>query len=70
LGSYNQGYGRRIKHDKIQIGAATFQDDKGNAEAQAAGFYAIAYDVADASGVEGLADGTTVTSYRGAGVAA
>jgi cytosine/adenosine deaminase-related metal-dependent hydrolase len=32
------------------------------AEAQAAGFYAIAYKV---KGVDGIADGTTVISYRG-----
>ncbi len=59
MDSYNQGYGKGIDHGKTQIGAATFKDDKGDAEAQAAGFYAIAYDVAG-SGDAGL-DGTVIS---------
>ena len=70
MDSYNQGYGKGIDHGKTQIGAATkvsdsvILDTPGNVDvAQAAGFYAIAYDV-DGSGPSGLA-GKTVISYRG-----
>jgi len=59
MDSYNQGYGRGIEHGKTQIGAATFRVDDVSSEAQAAGFYAIAYEVADASGVLGLDNGAT-----------
>lgn len=77
MDSYNQGYGRGIEHGKSQIGAATTVSDSvildtpGNVDvAQAAGFYAVAYDVG-ADGPAGLA-GKTVISYRGtdAGVVA
>jgi len=36
-----------------------------NAEAQAAGFYAISYTISDGSKVDGLDTGDTVISYRG-----
>lgn len=76
MDSYNQGYGRGINHGKTQIGSATintdseevFRDPSSDPEtptsAQAAGFYAIAYDV-KASGVAGIDSDTTVISYRG-----
>lgn len=70
MDSYNQGYGRGIVHGKTQIGSATLLDREGlgidNTDYQAwqdAGFYAVAYDVG--AGVEDLASGTTVISYRG-----
>lgn len=62
MDSYNQGYGRGIEHGKTKIGAATIKDVDLPAGSEAAGFYAIAYDVAG-SGIAGL-DGT-VFSYRG-----
>ncbi|WP_428541755.1 hypothetical protein [Profundibacter sp.] len=72
MDSYNRGYGTGIElSDAVdtKIGAAKIgkriQDvsDTFGSEAQAAGFYAIAYDV-DGSGPSGLA-GKTVISYRG-----
>ena len=57
MDSYNQGYGRGIDHGKTQIGAATIKVDDTSAEAQSAGFYAIAYDVGG-SGPSGLAGKT------------
>ncbi len=71
MDSYNRGYGAGIELSDAadtKIGAATIgkriQDvsDTFGDEAQAAGFYAIAYDVAG-SGIAGL-DGTVI-SYRG-----
>jgi len=69
MDSYNQGYGRGIEHGKTQIGAATVLDREGlgidNTEYQAwqaAGFYAIAYDVAG-SGDAGL-DGTVISAQN------
>ncbi len=78
MDSYNRGYGAGIgettdglgsaSDGSVKIGAATVSynlEDAGLADtAQAAGFYAIAYDV-DASGVDGFDNDTTVISYRG-----
>ena len=63
MDSYNQGYGKGYDHGKTQIGAATFSLDDISAEAQAAGFYAVAYDTGE--GVDELSNGSTVISYRG-----
>ena len=76
MDSYNRGYGAGIgtttdglgsnSNGSVQIGTATLTynlEDAGiEVEAQAAGFYAVAYTV---NGVDGIADGTTVISYRG-----
>ncbi|AXX98822.1 hypothetical protein [Profundibacter amoris] len=67
MDSYNRGYGAGIElSDAVdtQIGGAKIsktseQIAEMSAEAQAAGFYAIAYDV-DGSGPSGLADKTVV----------
>jgi len=63
MDSYNRGYGAGTGNSinglggvGSQIGNATIIDDKGDAEAQAAGFYAVAYTIAG---------GETVISYRG-----
>ena len=66
MDSYNQGYGRGIEHGKTQIGTAnkTIESDteiSSEASASAAaGFYAVAYDVAG-SGIAGL-DGTVISA--------
>jgi hypothetical protein len=69
MDSYNRGYGiglNGLGGKGSRIGTATVGEDaltlltKGAAEA--AGFYAIAYQV---SGVSGIADGTTVIAFRG-----
>jgi hypothetical protein len=69
MDSYNRGYGiglNGLGGKGSRIGTATVGEDaltlltKGAAEA--AGFYAIAYQV---SGVSGIADGTTVVAFRG-----
>jgi hypothetical protein len=75
MDSYNRGYGRGINFGQntgqasrnevgSRLGNATILRDANDAEgkAQAAGFYAIAYQV---SGVSGIADGTTVIAFRG-----
>jgi hypothetical protein len=66
MDSYNRGYGSSIAgmSESGQIGSAAIRAFNVGEQAgwQAAGFYAIAYTV---SGVEGIADGTTVISYRG-----
>ena len=62
MDAYNRGYGAGIDFGTnsdaagSQIGNATVYRNKGDAAAQSAGFYAIAYK---------LADGSTVISYRG-----
>ncbi|MEO9457478.1 MAG: hypothetical protein ABJE63_11585 [Lentilitoribacter sp.] len=38
---YNRGYGKTL------IGNASFDDDKGDTEAQDAGFYAVTFDTGD-----------------------
>jgi hypothetical protein len=63
LDSYNQGYGQGLEHGKSQIGAAKFDDDRADLDAQAAGLYAVSYEIGE--GVEGIDPGTTVISYRG-----
>ena len=72
MDSYNRGYGAGIKLSGTKIGAATIGDDSlilntdpndPDRVDQAAGFYAIAYDVGG-SGPSELA-GKTVISYRG-----
>jgi hypothetical protein len=57
MDAYNRGYNAGIKNlNESPIGDATFFKDKGDTTAQAAGFYAVAYT---------LADGSKVISYRG-----
>ena len=75
MDSYNRNYGAGIEIAGNQIGNATilvdsetvFKDPAADptalSPAAAAGFYAVAYTVG--AGVDGLADGTTVISYRG-----
>ncbi|PCH94101.1 MAG: hypothetical protein COB84_08140 [Rhodobacteraceae bacterium] len=71
LDAYNQGYGKGLNHGKTQIGGATkisdsaILDTPGNVgTAEAASFYAVAYDVTNGS-VTDLANNTVVISYRG-----
>jgi hypothetical protein len=74
LDSYSRGYGAAIDDGEgvdnglgassnDAIGNATFFKDRGDQTAKNAGFYAVSYTVG--SGVDGLASGTTVISYRG-----
>ncbi|MCP4080643.1 MAG: hypothetical protein GY743_10375, partial [Planctomycetaceae bacterium] len=65
MDSYNQGYDAGIEHGKSQIGNAIFDDDKGDAEAKAAGFYAVSYKITDGSSVDGLDTNDVIISYRG-----
>jgi len=69
MDSYNRGYGQGIcglDATHAQIGDATFLKqsdiDPNNAEFKA-GFYAAAYTIGE--GVDGIASGSTVISYRG-----
>jgi hypothetical protein len=73
LDSYNRGYGRGVNFGPnsaapirneagARIGNATVLNVDLPQGSQAAGFYAIAYQV---SGVSGIADGTTVIAFRG-----
>lgn len=74
MDSYNRGYDAGISNGGDEdsdglgrigskIGTATVVADDNSSEAQAASFYAIAYDIG-ADGPEGLAN-QTVISYRG-----
>jgi hypothetical protein len=71
MDSYNRGYGAGLGSDTdglgsiagTKIGNATILDNDLPTGSQAVGFYAISYKVG--SGVDGLASGTTVISYRG-----
>ena len=57
MDAYNRGYNAGVTGlERTAIGDAAFFDDKGDLAAQAAGFYAVAYI---------LADGSKVISYRG-----
>ncbi|WP_299862490.1 hypothetical protein [uncultured Hoeflea sp.] len=74
MDSYNRGYDAGITGlggEGARIGAATITKDAEQllsaGEAEAAGFYAIAYKITDA-GVDGLSDGDVVISYRGTDV--
>ncbi len=75
MDSYNRGYDAGLKglaspgpnpaaDVSIQIGKAKIIRDAADADgtAQAAGFYALAYDMTD---VEGFADGERVIAFRG-----
>ena len=80
MDAYNRGYGAGISNDGEddfdglghlqgqQIGLARIgknaQDDLDEGAAQAAGFYALAYDITG-NGYGDLAAGDTVISYRG-----
>ena len=61
MDSYNRGYGQGLSKNlpdvlgSTQIGTAAIYDEKADAEAQDAGFYAIAYDW----------QGEKIISYRG-----
>ena len=59
MDAYNQGYNSGIQHGKSTIGIAEFVGDKGDQEAQDAGFYAAAYRIGEGEDTE------TVISYRG-----
>ena len=70
MDAYNRGYNSGISGlggEGSKIGAATIGKDAeqllDQGAAQAASFYAVAYDV-DGADIDGL-DGTTVISYRG-----
>jgi hypothetical protein len=69
MDSYNRGYGEGVGglgDLGSKIGTATLSQQSDTAEGPAgvnAGFYAISYTIG--SGVDGLASGTTVISYRG-----
>lgn len=57
MDAYNRGYNAGvIGFDATAIGDVAFFDDMGGADAQAIGFYAAAYQ---------LADGSKIISYRG-----
>jgi hypothetical protein len=78
MDSYNRGYAAGIGSEEDGLGSAArtkignatilndsdiLRDDNGAQLDQAAGFYAISYTIG--SGVDGLASGTKVISYRG-----
>src|SRR5665213_1151968 len=70
MDSYNREYGQGLDVTATQIGSATFNDHKASdvsdatfAAWQTAGFYAAAYTIGE--GVDGIASGSTVISYRG-----
>ncbi len=76
MDSYNRGYGQGIKGLAVKanvtkLGNVTINTDsviKFGADAQAAGFYAIAYDVSqmkDATGAPLFGTDGTVIAYRG-----
>jgi len=80
MDSYNRGYGAGIGDGENvvdgvdadglgeagkQVGGATVIDVDLPDGAQAAGFYAVAYEITDGSAIEGLNTGDTVISYRG-----
>ncbi len=66
MDSYNRGYGEGVSglSESGQIGGATIREFKvGEQDGwEAAGFYAIAYDM---TGVAGFGAGERVISYRG-----
>ncbi len=64
MDSYNRGYGVGVEglDEEGQIGNATIIPTPSQTGWQAAGFYAIAYDM---TGVAGFAAGERVISYRG-----
>src|SRR4051812_15048767 len=69
MDAYNRGYNSGINFGSnsvapgvTRIGNAVVYDSKGDAEAVAAGFYAIAYDT---SGVSGFTAGEKTVAYRG-----
>ena len=75
LDSYSRGYGAAVDDGegtddglgKSSVGNTTYKIDSttklGLDNTKAAGFYAVSYTVGE--GVDGIADGTTVISYRG-----
>ena len=65
MDAYNRGYGSGVPGlpETGAIGTATIELTKGDETAKAAGFYGISYTVG--SGVEDIAAGTTVITYRG-----
>ena len=81
MDAYNRGYGAGLADgvnvdpegndlDGLgvfgsEVGNARILTHDASAEAQAAGFYAIAYEIADGAGIDGLDTGDTVISYRG-----
>ena len=76
MDSYNRGYGQGIQVSGNQIGNASIETDseevfrdpenpEDETAGHAAGFYAIAYNLADASGVVGMDTNQEIISYRG-----
>jgi hypothetical protein len=68
MDSYNRGYGAGLEVSGTQVGSATIgltsTDPAANIpNGQSAGFYAAAYTIG--TGVDGIASGSTVISYRG-----
>ncbi len=75
MDSYNRGYGAGIgdigpddpnglgDNPGTVVGNATIRDINLPQGSQSAGFYAVAYSVG--AGVDGIASGTTIISYRG-----
>lgn len=67
MDSYDRGYGEAVRVNGCKIGESIFSIQSNiteDSDAVLAGFYASAYIV---NGVEGIADGTVVISYRGTG---
>jgi len=62
LDSYNRGYLPRLQLLSTDIGLAHIGSEANTPDAQAAGFYAISYDVGS---VSGFSAGQKVISYRG-----
>lgn len=81
MDAYNRGYGAGLAdgvnldgdgngvdglgESGKQVGGATVANVPLPTNAQAAGFYAIAYEITDGAAIDGLATGDTVISYRG-----
>ena len=64
MDSYNRGYNSGINFSvpNSNIGNAVVYTEKGDAEAQSAGFFAVAYDT---SAVFGFSAGEKTIAYRG-----
>jgi len=63
MDSYDKGYNQRLKVDGTQLGLATVGTAADTDISQPYGFFAQAYTIN--GGVDGIAAGTTVISYRG-----
>lgn len=63
MDSYNRGYDPEVVLTGSSLGTASVGLPEDRSDWVGVGFYAISYTVG--SGVEGIAPGTTVISYRG-----